>query len=103
MRQIMGTRVNPAIPIQTIVRPDSRTRFQMQEDAQFVEGAILFFKDVQYDPVQMRLVYLPDSNSWTPQWAPRQTPMQNLRIQTPVLQPNVYMVNNKRKKFDLGQ
>lgn len=78
-----------------------RTRYQMQEDSQFMEGVILFFKDVQYDPSEMRLVYLPDSSDWTPPWAHQQQPV-NIRLRAPILQPYRHVVTNKRQKLDFG-
>ena len=83
------------------VMGNGRTRYNMQENGQFIESVILFFKDVQFDPVQLRLVYLPDSSDWTPDWQ-QQAVHANIRIRAPVLQPYRYVVGNKRQKLDFG-
>lgn len=93
------TPVNPGMGIN--ITSNGRTRYNMQENGQFIESVILFFKDVQFDETQMRLVYLPDSSNWTPDW--QQQPLHaNIHIRAPVLQPYRYVVGNKRQRLDFG-
>jgi hypothetical protein len=90
--------------LQVQARSGGRTRFNINEDGEFMQGVINFFTNVELDEESQLLRYRDPLQSVQPGPWPhgggRPLPLQNYRIDVPVFQPFLRKGNNKRQRVD---